>query len=77
MANPSEPKILPAFNVWNKFFCQEDHPGESASNEKTPILMWGAKASLRAFEYPILDFTACLKFCDLTIASFLNGWKSK
>ena len=35
---------------------------ELASSEKTPILIRGAKASLRAFEYPIFDLKACLKF---------------
>ena len=50
MANPSDPKIFPDFNVCNKFFCQEGHPGELASKEKTPMFMCGAKASLRAFE---------------------------
>jgi len=34
IANPSEPKIFPAFKVCSKFFCQLSHPKEFFSNEK-------------------------------------------
>ena len=62
IANPSEPKIFPAFKVFDKLFCQTLHPLELFSNEKTPILMCGANANFLALAYPIFDLTACLKF---------------
>ena len=69
-AKPSEPKIFPAFKVCLRLFCQVSQPGEFFSKEKTPILIWGAKANFLAFSKLILDFIACLKFWDLIIASF-------
>ena len=62
MAKPSDPKILPAFKVFSKLFCQVLHPLESFSKEKTPMLICGAKASFLASAYQMLDLTACLKF---------------
>ena len=70
IANPSDPKIFPAFKVFDKLFCQELHPLEFFSSEKTPIFICGAKANFLALSYPIFDFRACLKFWDLTIANF-------
>ena len=48
IAKPSDPKILPAFKVFDKLFCQILHALESFSNEKTPILICGAKANFLA-----------------------------
>ena len=73
IANPSDPKIFPAFKVFDKLFCQISQPFEFFSNENTPIFIWGAKANFLAFSYPIFDLTACLKFWDLIIASFPNN----
>ena len=39
IAKPSEPKILPAFKVFDKLFCQELQPFEFFSKEKTPIFI--------------------------------------
>ena len=61
---------MPAFKVFDKLFCQESQPVDFFSKEKTPMFIWGAKASFLALSYPIFDFTACLKFCDLIIANF-------
>ena len=69
IARPSDPKIFPDLSVCSRFFCQELHPGEFFSSENTPIFICGAKASFLALSNQILDFTACLKFCDLTIAN--------
>jgi len=55
IARPSEPKIFPDFNVFSRFFCQDFHPGESRSNEKTPILICGAKANFLALSKSILE----------------------
>ena len=73
IANPSEPKIFPAFKVCLRLFCQLSQPGEFFSKEKTPMFICGAKANFLALSYGILDFTACLKFCDLIIANFPNS----
>ena len=48
IANPSEPKIFPAFKVFDKLFCHELQPLEFFSNEKTPIFICGAKANFLA-----------------------------
>ena len=69
IANPSEPKIFPAFKVCLRLSCQLFQPGEFFSKANTPIFICGAKASFLALLYGILDFTACLKFCDLIIAN--------
>ena len=37
------------------------------------MLICGAKANFLALAYPIFDFTACLKFCDLIIANLPNN----
>ena len=70
IASCSEPKISPPFKVSLRLFCQISQDLEFFSKEKTPIFIWGAKANFLALSKLILEFTACLKFWDLIIASF-------